>query len=252
MEAAGGLVQSAAAKMGASDEQLAKLEGAMGLATIAVGLGAAAWTIYKDENEKAKKGLEETRTALGDVYEKLREGDTQAAAQTFVDTMGDKIEKFRTLVGGSVSKADIAGVLFGDPESIARVDEAVGKLDGKTRVMAEGSVKILKTSWDDAKTAADENIALTEKVASFFGAVDTGAKNAKDGVDEVTDAYYRNVAAASAVTAADPFVSNMKFANGDIGPSSSTLTTVNIYPPANTPLAVETAGRQFDRIQGPR
>jgi hypothetical protein len=118
--------------------------------------------------------------------------------------------------------------------------------------VAEGSVKVLKNSWDDAKTAADENIALTDKVAGFFGTVDTKAGDAAAGVDEVTDAYWRNVDAANAVTVADPFESNKVFANGDIGPSSTTLTTVNIYPPANTPIAVDQATRRHDQIQGPR
>ena len=252
IEGAGGLVESMAGKMGLSEEATGKLTAGIGIAAVAVGAAAAAWTIYNASQDAAKKGLDETRDALGKVYDKLREGDAQAAAETFIDTMGDKIDKFRTLVG-DVSKADIAGAIFGDPASIANVDAAIGKLDGTARVLATGGLTILEGSWKDAKQAADENIALTDKVKGFFGDTKQVADDAKASIDGVTAAYGGVAAAAAAATApvgqttSDPYATDL---NKLFGAAPANVT--NIFPPANTPSAVESATQRWAQVQGPR
>lgn len=256
IEGVAGLAESMAGKLGLSEDATAKMTAGLGIAAVAIGAAAAAWTIYNASQDAAKKGADEVRTALGSVYDKLREGDAQAAAQTFLDTMGDKVEKFRALVGGSVSKADIAGAMFGDPASIEAVDTAVGKLDGTTRLLAESGVKILKQSWTDAKAAADENIALESKVAGFLGNVQTGADTAATSVDKVTAAY-GGLTAASAklpVGASWDVIGNpnstLDFDPAKFAAAGGKVT--NIFPPANTPLAVEQAQQTWDRLQGPR
>ena len=252
IEGAGGLVESMAGKMGLSEEATGKLTAGIGIAAVAVGAAAAAWTIWNASNDAAKKGLDETRDALGKVYDKLREGDAQAAAETFVDTMGDKIEKFQKLVGGNISKADIAGALFGDPASIDNVSAAIEHLDGNAKTMATGGLMVLTNSWKDAKAAQDETIALQDKVKGFFGDTKTVADEAKSSIDGVTAAYGGVAAAAAAATApvgqttSDPYATDLSKL---FGPSPVNVT--NIYPPANTPNAVDQAALRYAAIQGP-
>jgi hypothetical protein len=255
IEGAGGIVESFAGQLGLSEEAAGKLTAGIGLLAVGVAAAAAAWQVYNQDAEKAKKGLDETRDALGQVYDKLREGDQQAAAQTFVDTMGDKIKKFQDLIGHGVTQADIAGVIFGDPASIDKVEQAVGKLDGTTRVLAENGVKLLQGSWDDAKASMQANIDLESKVAGFFGATETAARDAATAID----GYKRSADLAAQVPQGSTAQTSQMIPTADalrkmFGPNANInpgQTVYNVFPPANTPLAVEQAGQRYTQINGP-
>lgn len=263
MEAVSGIAESMAAKMGLSEEATGKLTAVLGGAATAVAIGAAAWSLYKDEQARVKKGLDETRDALGKVYDKLREGDAQAAAETFVDTMGEKIEGFKGLIG-DVSKADIAGAIFGDTASIDNIKRAIEGLDGTTRVLAEGALVGLQQSWGDAKNALQENIDLTAKVEGFFGTTGAAADLAKKPVENLNQAYL-NLAATLLAAAGGPVLppgaswdvqanpaSTLNFDPAKFAAAANGGQVVNYFPPANTPLAVDKAVTEQARIQGPR
>lgn len=250
IEGAGQMIEGMAGKIGLSEDATKKLMGVIGGVAAGVAIAVAAWDIYNTSQKDAKKGADEVRDALGSVYQKLKEGDAQAAATTFVDTMGDKIENFRKLIGGSVSKADIAGAIFGDPASIANVETAIGDLDGTTRALADVGLKTLKGAWGTAKTAMDENIALETKVQGFFGVVTKAADDTVEAVDRVTTSY-GNMSMATPTAA--PFGGNASGSGfGGYWPGGAPSQTVNIYPPANTPIAVDQATRRNAQIQGPR
>lgn len=256
--ALGPIAEGVAGKLGLSEEHTSKLTGLIGGLGVAVGIGAAAWTYFSAEADKAQKTADEVRDSLGKVYDKLREGDAQAAAQTFVDTMGDKIGTFQKTLG-DVSKQDVAGAIFGDPASIRNVDDAISHMDGTAKLVAEGTLKTLAQSWTDAKTAVDDNTALQDKVVGFFGVQKTKADDTTTAIDKTTAAYQGLSAAAGAATAL-PIG-----AHWDVtGNPSSTVAfdpaayaaahagVVNIFPPANTPIAVDQAIQRNDQLQGPR
>lgn len=252
IEGAGGIVESFAGQLGLSEQAAGKLSSAIGLVAVGVAAAAAAWAVYKQDAANAKRGMDETRDALEQVYDKLREGDAMAAAQTFVDTMGDKIEKFRGFLGDQVSKADIAGVIFGDPNSIDRVSTAIDDLDGKSKLLAQGALSELTQAWGDAKDAVQSNIDLQSQVEGFFGALTTGANNAATAAGGVKTAWEQ---AHDAAVAAHE-MENIRLYNARQAGTPSTYrpgtesVVVNNYPPANTPLAVEQAQTRWTATQG--
>jgi hypothetical protein len=252
IEGAGGIVESFTGQLGLSEDAAGKLNTAIGGFAIAVAAGAAAWQIWKQDADNAKKGAQELRDALGQVYDKLREGDRQAAAQTFVDTMSDKIKGLQELIGHGVSQADIAGSMFGDPNSIDRVTTAISKMDDSTRYLAQNTVPQLQAAWSNAKAEVDNNIALESRVESFFGGVSNAADGAAGSVDGLTAAFDRlgNRVPAGAQGAYDAAVAKYGAGNVSIGTNPYAMQVTNNYPPANTPLAVEQAQTRFGTTQG--
>ena len=251
VEGLGGILESVAGKMGLSQAATKKLSGVIGLAAVAVGIGAAAWTIYSDEQKRAKKGAEEVAKALQDVQDKLAAGDAAAAADSFISGMNDKIDAFRSKFLPGASTVDIAGAMFGDPASIKAVDTAIGELDESARFLAESGVKTLEAAWDSAKTATEEQVAMKSKIEDLFGATAAAADTATGAIDTYVSALGRSVSLTpSANKAYNDAVAKYGAGNVTIGPTPTTTHVTNNYPPANTPLAVEQANERWRTTQG--
>ena len=249
VEGAGGIVEGLAGSLGLSESATGKLTATLGIAAVAVGAAAAAWEIYNQSQKNAQKGLDETRSALGKVYDKLKEGDTAAAASTFVETMGGKIEKFQGLFDGKVSMADVAGALFGDPQSIKNVETAIDGLDSSSKMLATSGLAILRNSWDDAKKATDANTALQNTVEGYFQGITDRALIASGAIDDVAAAYGRAAAASGKLPTGGttPRNAGSVIQSDTLAPSVTNVT--NVFQPPITPLAVQAAQQRQAQTQ---
>lgn len=168
VEGMASIVEGLAGRMGASEEMIGKLGGALGGIGVAVALGAAAWSIFSKNAEAAAKEAEKMKT----IQESFAKGDFSKAADDLAESYGTLYDRAMKIAG--IPAGDITGAIAGDPDAIERVNTAmaayVTSFDTvRGRNAAGGDVAALTTDLDKAATAWQTNADNMEHVTSITG-----------------------------------------------------------------------------------
>ena len=259
MESAGNIATSAAAQMGATPEQIGKLTGALGGAGTAIAIGAAAWTLYNQKQDEAKKKADELKKSINDVLEATAKGDSAAAADKLIEKFGPLISDIQKLTGLSVP--DIVESLTGETGPgtgrLDAVNQALLDLGTKGADGLREKARDLQGAWKTANSEFQRTQELKSEVTAAFDALNKKADESGDAADDTATRWEGMANRIAAAT-------NSIVPTGYGGNPASTLnfdpavylaaggSVVNLYPPANTPIAVDQAAARQFQIQGPR
>jgi len=111
----GDTVEGFATKMGATSETAGRLGSAIGGLGFVVAAGAAAWTLWSQKQEEARRKAAEHKKAVDDLATAIRKGDREAAVANFHKLYDDAIasaEKF------GLKQQDVIKFLSGENDAI--------------------------------------------------------------------------------------------------------------------------------------
>lgn len=257
-EGMGALVESAGAKMGLSAATAEKLGGTIAGIGLAVAAGTVLWQQYRSEQDKNKKTQEEIKKAFEDTQAALAKGDTAAAADTFLTQFGEGIDDIAKRTG--IAGGTIVNAILGDPTQFDAFKQGVAgvKVAGIDVGEVIGS---LRQKWLDSKTAFDSANEMKQTVVEAFNQSGQAARDFADDAENAASAYefaqirIRGAAGNGALPPGSALPGYTDLADtwrqyGAKNPGATNV-TYNVFPAANTPLAVEHATAEYSRIQGP-
>jgi len=166
----GDTIQGVAGKMGASAETAEKLgESVAGFGFI-VAAGAAAWTLFRQRQEAAKKAAQEAEKAQRDLNSAIRDGDREAAAANFAKVYGDALKAADTL---GLSTEDIVKHITGQKDALQDVQQWIGNAyagDTLNKVInAKNTVEELRQKWIDSNGAVKDADKVNGDIADALG-----------------------------------------------------------------------------------
>lgn len=253
VEGLGSIIESMGAKAGLSAEQTAKLQGALAAAAVFVAAGTVLWAEYNKTQDEVAAKKQATIDALEATRKALAEGNTDAAAQSFMDTFGDSIAGIAKKTG--IASGDIIKGVLGDQTAF---DTLKGKLDESSSGFLQmgTAMEQLRSEWQATADRFKESTAMKQTVVETFNQMGTAASDfagsAEDAAMRAEYAWIRMREAANPTgpssSVPTPFA---KTPGGGIDYTFGQGTTINYFPPANTPLAVEHASAEYVRINGP-
>lgn len=243
-EGLGSIVETAGGKMGLSEEAMGKLSTALGAGAVGIGVVAAAWTLYKSRQDEAREATEK----MVQVQKDMADSNFAKAAE---DLVKNNESIFDRATKAGIGTDLLTAALTGSEGAMKKIKD---QLDQNNPVLRDLTIDI-GHAQDAYDKAAEKTQLMTERTGAVTAAlhdVSFQARLAKGDIDSLAQSY---------ADAADVFDHTPKTPDvpqlppGAIGPSSSTLTGAviyNIFPPANTPIAVDQAIQRNDQIQGPR
>jgi hypothetical protein len=130
----------------------AKMASAVSGIGFAVAIGAAAWTLFKQKQEEARKKAEELRKKHVELVEAIRDGNREASAEKFIEMYGDIIDKAKDagltidetvdFITGTGDAADTAATKLGDLDAeIADLTTQYEELNTKTRASGDAATE---------------------------------------------------------------------------------------------------------------
>ena len=250
VEGLSGIVEAMAGKMGLSESATAKMTAALGVASVAVAVAAAAWALYKSDQDKAREAAEKMR----DVQEKLADKKYEEAAAALVE-LNTKL--YDRAAAAGISVETLTGALLGHKDAADKVNEALAGTERMFKNLPTDA-EILNADIDKASVAfqtAGEQLdtfnTRQNAVTTALGGTTQAAEDATTAIDTYISALGRSVPLTpSANKAYNDAVAKYGAGNVSIGPTPTTTHVTNNYPPANTPLAVEQANERWRTTQG--
>lgn len=173
----GDIAGATAEKLGASSATAGKVASALGGLGVAVAVGAAAWSLWNERQEKAAQRIEETRAAYAKLQGAIAKGDIREAAKEFLDLHKEAIDAGRG-IGSST-------------DELVNFIDGVGRTDPKLEQMARRLAELNAATADHAHHTVEElnvlereRAELAKSIGPLVAARDAHRDNAGAYTDE--------------------------------------------------------------------
>jgi hypothetical protein len=205
VEGLGATTQGVFASMGVSAETF---EAALGPISLAIAAGAAAWTIFKQRSEDARKKAEEVRKQIEGINEAFRKGDVEGTAGGIADSF-EKIATQAAAAGFNIDDytqfllegtGPMADFVAGQHDLEQAAKDEVDALGGRAYQLGINNQKLAevtattgdltskldanKASWDGANGSAEAHGRTVDHLANdVLPSYGLAAKDAKTDTD---------------------------------------------------------------------
>lgn len=199
-------VQGVATKLGASSEQAEKLGSVVGGLGFVVAGAAAAWTLYKQHQDEAKRKTQEMIDKQRELIGLISDGNREAAATKFADMYQDAIDAGRTL---GLTTRDIVEHITGQKDALVEVQKWIGNAyagDTLNKVInATNTIEDQRKKWLETNDVLEDTTKKNGEIADALGilkpalketgtagtkmgdAVAAGADHAAEGMQRLND-----------------------------------------------------------------
>jgi hypothetical protein len=185
-------VEGVATKLGASSEQAGRLGEVVGGLGFVVAGAAAAWTLYKQHQEEAKRKTQEMIDKQRELIGLISDGNREAAATKFADMYQDAIDAGRTL---GLTTRDIVEHITGQKDALVEVQKWIGNAyagDTLNKVInATNTIEDQRAKWVETNGVLEDTTKKNGEIADALGILkpalkETGSAGTKMG-NEVSD-----------------------------------------------------------------
>jgi len=174
----GDTIEGVASKMGASSEAAARMGQAVAGFGFVVAAGAAAWTLFRQRQEAAKKAAEEAAKAQRDLNDAIKDGDKAAATANFEKIYGDAFKAAHTL---GLTTQEVTEHIIGQRDALQDVQQWIGNAyagDTLNKVInAKNVIEDMRTKWLENNAAVEAADKTNDEVATGLGITEKAVKD---------------------------------------------------------------------------